>query len=103
MSNQTDTADSNEQAREQIGDFRDAVLALAETQDLSFSVVFNALSQLASTYAFQYLLVLNGDVDEQAVLSTIERFNGQTMTVAKAGFANMRRAAEATDQGNLSI
>lgn len=80
--------------------YRDSIVSLAETQELSFEVVFNALSQAISVFALNYVFVNDPDaaVDEKLLLGIVERFNEQTTLIAKQGLANIRNADEAQDE-----
>lgn len=86
---------SQDQVVAQIDAFRQQIIQLAVEDSLSFDVVFNALSQVASEFAFHSLLLSDGELTQESVTSTVTRFNGQTLSVALVGLENMRELAEA--------
>ena len=79
-----------EQVNEQISRYRDGIINAAVENKLSFDVVFNALSQVASNFVFDFLLLTEGQLSDENVAATVERFNQQTIAVSKSMLDTMR-------------
>lgn len=91
-----------EKVVKQINGFRDAIVKSAVDNKLSFDVVFNALSQAVSSFAFDFLLLTQGELTDENVAATVTRFNEQTLNTAKVGLDNMREHAKAQAEADAT-
>ena len=83
---------TKEQIIAQINDYRDAIVDIALRDELSFDVVFNALAQTATS---DFLLVTQGELNDENVRAGVEKFSSQVTNIAKVGLENMREFAKA--------
>lgn len=72
--------------------YRDAVVDAAIRNELSFDIVFTALSQVVSAFAYEFLLATEGTLSDENVATTVARFNKQTDLVSQAGLNNLRES-----------
>ena len=81
---------TDEQIVTRIEAFRNGIVDAAIQNELSFDIVFAALSQVVSSFAYDFLLLTEGELTDENVAATIERFNKQTELVSQAGLDNVR-------------
>ena len=79
-----------DEVAQQIDKFADAVIKAAIDNQLSFDVVFAALSQVAAKIIFDFNLLAYGELTDENVAAAIAKFNSQTEAVTKFGLENMR-------------
>lgn len=81
---------TREETVEQIAKFRDAIAKCAIDNQFNFDVVFNALTQVAASFMFDFLLLTEGELTDENVARALKRFTDQTEAVTHQGLENMR-------------
>lgn len=78
---------------QQVIAFREAIVQVALDNDLSFNVIFTALSQTVAAFLLDYSMFVEGELDEEAVGLAVDRFASQLGDVAMVGFNNFKANA----------
>lgn len=75
-------------------DLRTKLVEATVSEDYSFNVVFAAYCQVISAFLFDFLLLEQGEMDEESVTDAVERFSEQLLSIALIGLKNQQPAAE---------
>lgn len=100
MSTQQESAVQQTSEVQQINALRDGIRKTIFDHNLSFNVVFTALSQLAAQSVFEFCLLQDGDLTDENVADGIAKFVSQTEATSKVGLENMREIAKAEAEAN---
>lgn len=78
---------------QQILELRDTIVNFAIDNEHSFNVVFAALSQVTAAFLFDFILLTDGELTEDAVIENVERYSNQLADTAAAGFDSIAEHA----------
>lgn len=77
-----------------ISDYRNEIVKLAIDNNYNFDVIFNALSQVVSGMAFDYLLSTEGSVSLEALNDIADKFSTYTKTSIEISFNRLKQELE---------
>lgn len=84
--------EQQQDARQQVDAFRNAVVTLAVEEELDFNVIFTALSQITVAFIFDFLLLTKGELTEDDVDAALTKFGIQAGDVALQSFEVLKAA-----------